>query len=51
MGSCLKQGNKMNVNGSCVKQGQGLKNYHSNFPLIAPSGLLPWDGHLPKKNT
>ena len=25
-----------------------MKNYHSNFPLIAPSDLLPWDRHLSK---
>ena len=40
----------MNANSFWVKQGQGLKNYHSNFPLIAPSDLLPWDRHLSKRN-
>ena len=41
MGTCLKQGNKMNANGFCVKKGQGLKNNHSNFPLIAPPASSP----------
>lgn len=41
MDTCIKQGNKMNVNGFCVKQGQGLKNYHANFPLIAPLASSP----------
>ena len=48
MGSCLKQGNKMNVNGFCVKQGQGLKNNHSNFPPIAPPASSPGTHIFPK---
>ena len=49
MGSCLKQGNKMNVNGFCVKQGQGLKNNHSNFPPIAPPASSPGTHIFPKR--
>ena len=48
MGTCLKQGNKMNANGFCVKQGQDLKNYHSNFPLIAPPASSPGTDIFPK---
>ena len=48
MGTCLKQGNKMNANGFCVKQGQDLKSYHSNFPLIAPPASSPGTDIFPK---
>ena len=48
MGTCLKQGNKMNANGFCVKQGQDLKNYHSNFPLIAAPASSPGTDIFPK---
>ena len=49
MGTCLKQGNKMNANGFCVKQGQDLKNYHSNFPRIAPPASSPGTDIFPKR--
>ena len=48
MGTCLKQGNKMNANGVYVKKGQGLKNYHSNFPPIAPPASSPGTHIFPK---
>ena len=48
MGTCLKLGNKMNANGFCVKKGQGLKNNHSNFPLIAPPASSPRTDIFPK---
>ena len=38
----------MNANGFCVKKGQGLKNYHSNFPPIALSAPSPGTHIFPK---
>ena len=39
----------MNANGFCLKQGQGLKNNHSNFPLIAPPVSSPGTDIFPKR--
>ena len=48
-GFLYKQGNKINVNSFCVKQGQGLKNNHSNVPLIAPPASSPGTDIFPKR--